>query len=237
MKNSAESKYARLLAECPKFHAQFGENSAIVVKAVNHSLSQGVLDWFFHNVKPGSKTLETGSGYSSVVFSIVHANHIAISPFAEEHDAIKQWCAASGIATDETRFIAKPSQEVLPNLKDQDFDLVLIDGDHAFPAPFIDWYYTADRLKEGGRMIVDDTHLVTGTILREFLRMERGRWELEVEIDKTSIFRRVTSGSAVQVEWFGLQPFCAKRNRGLAQRIRRKLAKTIAHPDDAIFWA
>ena len=22
-------------------------------------------------------------------------------------------------------------------------DLVLIDGDHAFPMPFIDWYYTA----------------------------------------------------------------------------------------------
>jgi hypothetical protein len=38
-------------------------------------------------------------------------------------------------------------------------DLVLIDGDHAFPASFIDWYYTAEQVKLGGYVIVDDTNL------------------------------------------------------------------------------
>jgi Methyltransferase domain len=203
---------------------------------VSHALSQDVLDWFLGNVKAGAKTLETGCGYSSVVFSIVGAEHVVISPFAEEHDAIKQWCSANGIVTDHTRFIPKPSQEVLPSLDVAELDLVLIDGDHAFPAPFIDWYYTADRMRHGGRMVVDDTQITTGTILHEFLRMEHGRWKLEKEIGKTSIFVKETTGSAVRVEWFGLQPFCAKRTRGLARRIRRKIGKTLVHPDDAIFW-
>jgi predicted O-methyltransferase YrrM len=232
----AQAKYAKLLSERPQLHAQFGKDDLVIGKATSHALMQNALDWLIQSVQPGSRTLETGCGYSSVVFSILQAEHVAISPFAEEHDAIKQWCAANGIPTDRTRFIAKPSQEALPSLDTGELDLVLIDGDHAFPAPFIDWYYTADRLKQGGRVIVDDTHLITGTLLSEFLQMERGRWKLEAEIGKTAIFTKVVAGRVAQPKWFGAQPFCARRDRSLVRRIRRKLGRILVHPEDAIFW-
>jgi predicted O-methyltransferase YrrM len=236
MNSPTQAKYAKLLSEQPKFHAQFGENNTILEKAVNHALARDFLDWLMSNLSPGARTIETGCGYSSVVFSIVQTQHIVISPFAAEHDAIKQWCAANDISTEQTQFIAKPSQNVMPGLNDEPLDLVLIDGDHAFPAPFIDWYYTANRLKQGGCMVVDDIHLVTGTILHEFLSMERGRWELEGTLGKTSIFRKIMLGNVADVEWFGMQPFGARRKRDLFRRVRRKLGKLIVDPEDAIFW-
>lgn len=236
MDPNIQAKYATLLADRPKFHAQFGNGNEIIVQAANHALSRDVLDWIANNIAPGSKTIETGCGYSTVIFCLLGAEHIVVSPFKEEHDAIKRWCSEHGISTEATQFIAKPSQEVIPFLEHRKLDLVLIDGDHAFPAPFIDWYYTADQLKEGGHVIVDDIQISTGAILNEFLRSERGRWRLETELGQSAIFTKLVPTSVVQVEWFGLQPFCAYRRRGLGRRIRRKLAKTITHPEDALFW-
>jgi len=57
-------------------------------------------------------------------------------------------------------------------LSSVELDLVLIDGDHSFPAPVIDWYYTAHRLKVGGLMVVDDTDIVTGLLLVDFMRAD-----------------------------------------------------------------
>lgn len=226
-----------LLEENPRFHAQFGQDNAIIVKAVNHSLSRPFLHWLYRNVETGARTVETGCGYSSVVFSMKQARHFVISPFSEEHTAIMEWCSDHGISIEQTQFIANRSQAVLPQMTEGEWDLILIDGDHAFPGPFIDWYYTVDRLKQGGRLIVDDTHLVTGQILRDFLRMERGRWQLEEEIDKTAIFRKISQGPVTDVEWFGLQPFCGKRERSFLRRVGRKAARAMVHRDDALFWA
>src|SRR5690606_26311078 len=73
-----------------------------------------------------------------------------ISPFPQEHRLIRTWCAGHGLDSRRINFIARPSQEALPELECEELDFVLIDGDHAFPAPFIDWYFVADRIRKAG---------------------------------------------------------------------------------------
>jgi Methyltransferase domain len=124
-------------------------------------------------VRPGQVTLETGSGLSTIILlGAGVARHIAVTPAADEVAAIRTACAERGIPTEALEPVLEGSQDYLPRANLPSLDLVLIDGDHAFPTPFVDWYYTADRLQVGGWMVVDDTQLVTGRILADFMRAD-----------------------------------------------------------------
>ncbi len=191
-------------------------------------LSPDVLNWMAEVVAPGAVTLETGCGYSTMLFAILGARHTAIAPDYQQHGRITGWCERHGVSCGNLRLIDACSQDVLPGLALDPLDLVLIDGSHAFPAPFIDWYYTAEKLKPGGILIVDDCHLVTGKILADFLEAENGRWELVRRFGKTSVFRKIAANPVVAgFEWID-QPYCAKRlgappPQGLRARLRRML--------------
>lgn len=191
-----------LLREDPKFHGRD------LAGTQNYAIHPIVLEWMATKLPRGGRTVETGCGYTTIVLASLASGHTVISPFTEEHDLIRKWCASHGISTDHVEFIAKPSQEVVPNLPFQPLDFVLIDGDHAFPAPFIDWYYLADMLKVGGHVAVDDTQIPTGAILREFLLAESGRWRLDSELGKTSIFTRETDLDVAKGIMWMEQPFC-----------------------------
>jgi predicted O-methyltransferase YrrM len=236
VKPTEQENLDKLLKDGPKFHASYTDGIVTRKEIFNWGLQRDILEWLIRNIDQNSKTLETGCGYSTVAFSIVGADHLAISPFKEEHDAITNWCMRNGIDTERTRFLAASSEEVIYDQGRDPLDLVLIDGDHAFPVPFVDWLYTADRLTKGGYVVVDDTQLITGTILERFLSMEKGRWELHERIGKTTIFKKQCDESVLKGIWFGLQPFCAQRRRSIIRRIRRKVGSWILHPDDVIFW-
>ena len=70
------------------------------------------------------------------MFALAGAKHTAISPFPFEHDRIRHWCNERRIPLDDVTMVNGPSQDILPRL-DGDLDLVLVDGDHAFPTPLI----------------------------------------------------------------------------------------------------
>jgi hypothetical protein len=83
------------------------------------------------------------------------------------------------------------SERVLPALDPAPLDLVLIDGSHSFPQVFIDWFFTQRALKVGGTLLVDDVHIWTGRVLRDFLRAEP-EWKLvERWAGRTVAFRKV----------------------------------------------
>jgi hypothetical protein len=46
---------------------------------------------------------------------------------------------------------------------------------HSFPQVFIEWFYTASALKVGGHLLVDDVHVWTGHVLRDFL-LDEPEW-------------------------------------------------------------
>lgn len=148
-------------------------------------------------VQPGWHTLETGAGASTVVFALRQANHVCIVPAPNEIKLIREFCQEHGLSTERITFVDQPSEAVLPGLDLEPLDLVLLDGSHSFPSVFIDWYYAAGRLKEGGWLVVDDIHLWTGRVLRDFLDAEGG-WELVNEDRlKTAVFRKLTADSDV----------------------------------------
>lgn len=212
-----------LLKEMPSFHGQEQAGTK------NWGLVGDVLDWIVQHVPPNARTLETGCGYSTVAFSTVSQQHTVISPFSGEHELIKKWGVAHGRAMDHVAFLAQSSTTVLPGYQSthpQPLDVVLIDGGHEFPVPFIDWYYTAELVRKGGYLMVDDVQLPTGYILKDFLMAETGRWAFVGQVRLTSMFRKVAESPVVQgISWED-QPWCL-RDFSVKGRIKRKLLKTL----------
>lgn len=191
--------FDKLLSDAPTLHGVDGGNQ--------WSLAPDIMRWLFDHVKDGDHTLETGCGYSTLVFAMKGAYHTVISPVSEEHERIKAWGEANGIDFSRVTFIAQKSEDVLPQWQGR-LDIVLIDGWHAFPAPFIDWFFTCQKLAVGGRMIVDDTQIRACRILRDFLSAEAGRWELEQRFERTDVFRKI-SETVFAGDW-NSQPYGAK---------------------------
>jgi predicted O-methyltransferase YrrM len=210
----------QLLTSGAAFHGSGTDASTFV----NWQLAPEVLGWLVTDTDPGARTLETGCGYSTVAFALAGARHTAISPRVYEHDRVRQWCAAHDIALDTVEFVAGESQVVLPSLPADPLDVVLVDGDHAFPSPFIDWYYTAHRLRTGGLVVIDDTQLRTAALLAEFLDGETGRWARHRTFTRTAVFTKVSDEWRAPDGWVG-QPFCAVPARPV-NRVRRWLSRT-----------
>ena len=97
-----------------------------------------------------------------------------------------------------------------PLLDTNKIDLVLIDGSHAFPIPFIDWYYTYQKLKIGGKMIIDDTQLWTGLVLKRFLTLEP-EWKFNKKSPpRSAIFTKTKKCD--DAKWHGQQPYVVKQS-------------------------
>ena len=180
-----------------------------------------VLDWLVENVEAGAHTLETGCGYSTIQFAAIGTWHTVVSPLEQEHARVRAWCGEHDVPLKRLQFLAQASEEALPKLSpDEPLDLVLVDGAHAFPWPYLDWFYTADLLRQGGRVIVDDTQLRAPRMLFEFLREERGRWLLVREFDRTAIFEKLVPRALESPIWRE-QPWGARPLSKTAMRLRR----------------
>lgn len=213
-------KIKHLLKKRPAFHGREAAGSH------NYSIQRKVLYELLEIVKPHSATLETGCGYSTIAFALLSKRHTVISPFPQEHLLIKQWCREQGIPINHIDFISQPSQTSIHSLAADPLDAVLIDGDHAFPVPFIDWYYTADRLVTGGYLIIDDIQIRAAKILHLFLAAEKGRWQLAKTIGKTSFFQKIASEPLDRPIAWHQQPFNATFKSRLlwqAGNIRKKI--------------
>lgn len=164
---------ARLRASPPLLHG--GGTTSV-------GLAWDALAWLEQNVDPSMRTLETGCGLSTAVFAASGANHVTITPAAEEFDRLARFCESEGISLQHVRFIPEPSHVALPQLPEgHSLDLALIDGAHGFPYPALDWFYIAQRLRVGGRVLVDDAHLPSVNVLVRYLRLD-GSWELEANL-------------------------------------------------------
>lgn len=198
---NTESAVKALVEEQPSLNVFDGET-------FNWRMQQPTLDWLASNLRGDWTTLETGAGYTTSIFAAAGCTHTTISPSGPEHIRISEWCHSNDISTENVTFIAEPSQDVLPILEKSPLDLVLIDGAHAFPFPYLDWYYTAERLRVGGYMIVDDLNIITGEHLYDFLSGEEqaGRWRLEVLLNHTGVFVKLSDSVYGNEEWLS-QPY------------------------------
>ncbi len=165
---------------------------------------------FLHReISEGARTLETGSGLSTIIFALRKSHHTVVTPSQHEAGAILEYARANQIGMERVDFVIEPSETYLPRCTLRNLDLVLIDGKHAVPWPFIDWFYTADRLKVGGMCVIDDIHLESALPLVNFLK-EDPRWQFVWELPRRSIVFRKLTASVHNVSWHQ-QPYITKR--------------------------
>ena len=176
-----------LCALAPKFHLD------AKCEPISWGLNRDVLSVIAQRVSSGDSTLETGSGMSTVAFALNGCRHTAISPAERELQKIREFCGEHKIPLDDVQMIPQRSEVALPALAMTSLDLVLIDGRHAFPTPFIDWFYTAENLKIGGLMVIDDTQLETGRFLASFMEVDP-HWRQVEQVANTTFFEKVRSG-------------------------------------------
>ncbi len=205
-----------LLRDAPAFHEDEGHGP------VSLQASRDILETLDAAVREGSRTLETGAGLSTVVFAARGATHVCVTPAAAEVERIRTYCAAHAVDLGRVRFEVGRSERVLPRLEIGPLDLVLIDGGHGFPTPFVDWCYAAEPLRVGGLLLIDDIHLWTGEVLRDFLVEEPG-WALRREFPMRAAVFEKTAAMPALPEWFA-QPYVARRSRragSLGRLVRR----------------
>lgn len=179
-------------------------------KLTSWQLSDEVLYFINENVNENSVTLETGTGISTILFAIKASHHTCISPSQKQVERIKKYCHKHQINIDKIDFKIDFSEKVLPSLNINKIDLILIDGSHAFPIPFIDWYYTYQKLKVGGKIIVDDTQLWTGLVLKQFLILEP-EWRFNKNSPpRSAIFTKIQKYA--QTKWYAQQPYIVKNS-------------------------
>jgi hypothetical protein len=215
MKDSAAASIVdRLMAEGPVFHA----GGTRVWNALPDTLRL-----LATHVNPGDRTIETGAGASTVIFTAAGAEHTAISPAADEHERIRAYCGSIGLDTSQLSFMADTSDIALPALAlDRPVDVAFIDGKHSFPHPTIDFHYVEQKLAVGGVLVLDDVPMPAVKVVYGFMQGSPD-WELiEVADHRAAAFRKLATADPDD-NWH-LQPF----NRGypdysfapLPQRIR-----------------
>ena len=202
-----------LLRDRPAIHGDDGADP------MTHGLIEEGLELLDRVVQPGWRTLETGSGFSTILLASKGVEHACVVPNQPEVDRIRAYCEGAGIDTSRVAFHVQPSERVLPGLELGELDLVLIDGSHSFPQVFIDWFYTATALKRGGRLIVDDIHVWTGRVLRDFLAADPG-WRIDDELGgRTAVLTKV--GDVDPDQLWTEQPYVvAKSGLGVTGKAR-----------------
>ena len=177
---------SRLVTERPSFHAVNGQ------ARIWHAQPR-TLELIARHVRPSDRTLETGCGASTVVFAAAGARHTAISPSADEHQRISDYCRRAGIDDSNVSFVAGSSDRVLPGLVDEErLDLAFIDGAHSFPYPVIDWHYVSRRLRPGGILIMDDINVPSVAVPCRAMRTDGDGWQaLDVADDRAQAFEKL----------------------------------------------
>lgn len=174
---------------------------------------------------PGSATLETGIGLSTVEFALLGCEHTSVFLDELEGTRLLEWAAAHGIDLSRVRLCSGGSEQVLPGLDGPSLDLVFIDGCHGYPLPQVDFVYSASRLRTGGILVVDDTQLWAPLQLAEFLDADP-RWERLAGTTKWAAFRRLGHGTVAE-EW-DAQPFVSVPPPPVP--ITRRVAKSLPDP-------
>jgi hypothetical protein len=192
----------QLLNDTPKIHLD---------GVITWGLDENILHFIDKHVNENSRTLETGAGLSTVLFAIKLTNHTCIVPSREEIARIISYCKERRISLRKTNFLIDRSENALPRLPEDKLDLVLIDGCHGFPIPAIDWFYTAPKLRIGGIVIVDDTHIWTGLILKKFLQSEP-EWRRVSTLSSSKAAAFVKIKENYRKEW-DQQPFVIKTSK------------------------
>lgn len=167
--------------------------------------------------RPGQISLETGCGRTTLLLSHLSRQHLVFTlPCTEPakaadhpYDRVRSSDLLNGATT---TFILGPTQRTLPAYRfETTFDLILLDGPHAYPFPELEYFHVYPHLRPGGYLIVDDIHIPTIHGLFRFLR-EDAMYRLKRVIGNTAFFLRTKAPTfPVNGDGWELQRYNARR--------------------------
>jgi hypothetical protein len=192
-----------LLTTPPQFHGDDGATTD------GWRLDDAALLFLDSQIHHDMRTIETGAGVSTIVFALKQARHTCVVSDRRVVRRIRRYCQAAGLSLASVDFVLDRSEYALPRLNTSGYDFALIDGRHGFPAPFIDWFYIADRLRQGGVVLLDDTWIWTCRVLANFLDGTPG-WRRCADLPTSAAFLKESDG-AQHAEWVH-QPFVYKQS-------------------------
>jgi predicted O-methyltransferase YrrM len=136
--------------------------------------------------------LETGAGATTLLFLCFEPHELtSIAPDQALYEGIREEARLRGIDTRPLRFLDERSEIALPRLADQggQVDVALIDGNHGWPAVFVDFCYINRMMRRGALLFIDDVHLYSVCQLVLLLR-QQDDYELVSVDQKLATFRK-----------------------------------------------
>ena len=124
-------------------------------------------------LRPEHTTLEVGGGHTTVVFAASVSRHYCVNPDRTANDLIRRFLVEHELSDKALVFVPESSDRALPNLEiEGGVDLALLDGNHSFPFPMLDWHYVDRHLRSGSLLLVDNVEINAVRMLTEYLRGE-----------------------------------------------------------------
>lgn len=143
---------------------------------------------------PSPRVLETGAGASTLLFlTLQPAALTSIAPDDGLRRRILNEAGERRIDAAPLRFLVERSEVALPQLAlaGETIDVAFIDGNHGWPAVFVDFCYMNMMLRRGGVLFVDDLQLHSVAQLFLLLR-QQPEFELTRFEQKMAMFTKVS---------------------------------------------
>jgi hypothetical protein len=138
---------------------------------------------------PVLRSVETGAGLTTLLFSHLSANHTYFAINAG--DSLRAVASSPLLKADTVTLVEGPTQRTLPEYRfTEKLQVVLLDGPHAYPFPDLEYYYLYPHVAEGGLLIVDDIKVPSIHRMFDILRADAMYRLVEVVGGNTAFFRR-----------------------------------------------
>jgi SAM-dependent methyltransferase len=164
----------------------------------------------------GLRTLETGCGKSTIMFSNISQNHYVFTydDSLEQDSSVRMVKEDQDFIAENVKFVYGPTQRTLLKFEfseEDSFDVILLDGPHGYPFPDLEYGILYDRLKSGGILIIDDIHIPSIGRMYEILREDRMYEEVGVFSTTGVLKRTVYPGVSSEGDHWWEQGYNVKR--------------------------
>ncbi len=228
----------RLRVDRPSFH-HIGEGDLAQLKRIgfavqsgDHNLAVGasILARIAGFIGPDDVTIETGTGYTTVVCAALARHHYCVAPTKSETDKVSDYLRSIGVAADKVTFLNGHSDRVLPSLDIGPVDFAYIDGCHGYPFPSLDWHYIDRLLRPGGILGMDNAELRPVREHCHYLESRGSGYTLVAQITNDGAASFYRKAEATGREWIH-QPWSRAlrepRRRHWKYRVRRFVSEKL----------
>jgi hypothetical protein len=207
-----EQQSAAFLRDLPRVHERGDTGHS---GGLNPRLGQVMIDEI-GKFREAPRSIETGAGNSTLLFMMLGCSAVtAIAPDEELGRRIRFEAAERALDDGVLRYINDRSERALPRLaldEQARCEIAFIDGNHGWPALFVDFCYLNIMMERDAALFVDDVHIYACTQLMLLLR-EQPEFEQVSLVGKMATFRKRTNAQFLP-DWRG-EPFIVTNTPGV----------------------